>query len=769
MRARRLVAESRRPGESSKEVIMRRTSQSVRDILWSVIVCCPVLAVSVSASASDTRQASAVSPEALWRRTVDHVARGEFEQATDAVRKIDAGDEITTRVRAWLEDFRAKQGARRELDRADFEKYVGYAKARIEREEYRYALRWLVDAADCAADRDALLKSEWVQDLVNKALAAADDRRKEREWREAWRIYSYLGIIFDREPRYEKLQREVLTHLRFESMFKEDSKWEERIERVRWRDAERAMEIIGQYYVEPADFREITQRGLEQLLLLAESKSAQEEFAGLADEHDRADFEARVQAHLDQVLEAPSVDRREAVEHFRRVVKKINKQTVELPEELVIAELMRGALEPLDDFTTIIWPHDIDEFDKHTRGDFVGVGISIIKNNQDEVEVVSPLEDTPAYRAGIQAGDIIVRADGLELKEYSLNKVVTMITGEEGTSVTLTVRRNGKELEFPLVRSKVKIRSVKGIRRDPMDEERWDHWLDRDLGIGYIRVTNFQGNTVEDVENVLSGLVGLKGLVLDLRGNPGGLLESAWRLSTLFLKRGDTIVSTKGRIKQDDHVFDTPGTGAYSDVPLIVLVDERSASASEIVSGAVRDNGRGIVVGERTYGKFSVQNLVPLGRAGAKLKITTAKYYLPSGASLHREPDAETWGVDPDIPIRLVHKEVARLYEMRREANLLGPQKADKDGDKSDEDADDLEDARTDEGGDESKNEEDGDDKKDDKPKLPPLKQPDPNDRPKEDPQLDAALLLMRVTLVESSFPTHAAADIKPEVETANP
>jgi len=767
---------------------MRRTSQRVRDIVWSVIVCGSVLAVSVSARASDTRQASAASPERLWRQTIDHVARGEFEQATDAVRKLDAGDEVTTRVRAWLEDFKAKQDARQELDRADFEKYVGYAKARIEREEYRYALRWLVDAADCAADRDAVLKSDWVQDLVNKALTAADEQRKEREWNEAWRIYRYLGIIFDREPRYKKLQREVLTHLRYENMFKEDSKWEERIERVRWRDSERAMEIIGQYYVEPADFREIAQHGLEQLLLLAESKSAQEEFEALADEHDRADFEGRIQAHLDQVLEAPSIDRREAVEHFRRVVKKINKQTVGLPEELVIAELMRGALEPLDDFTTIIWPHDIDEFDKHTRGDFVGVGISIIKNAQDEVEVVSPLEDTSAYRAGIQAGDIIVKADDLELKEYSLNKVVTMITGAEGTSVTLTVRRDGKELTFPLVRAKVKIRSVKGTRRDPIDEEKWDHWLDRDLGIGYIRVTNFQGNTVEDVENVLSGLVGLKGLVLDLRGNPGGLLESAWRLSTLFLKRGDTIVSTKGRIKHDNHVFDTPGTGAFSDVPLVVLVDERSASASEIVSGAVRDNGRGLVVGERTYGKFSVQNLVPLGRAGAKLKITTAKYYLPSGASLHRDPDAETWGVDPDVPIRLVHKEVARLYEMRREANLLGPQKADEDGEKSDEDGDDADDA-TDKAGDESKDDKAGDDKdaddkdaddkdgddkdgdaeKDDGPKLPPLEQPDPNERPKVDPQLDAALLLMRVTLVESSFPTHAAADIKPEVETANP
>jgi carboxyl-terminal processing protease len=739
----------------------------------------------ILAAASDSRQTSALSPERLWQKTVDFVSRGEFGQATDTIHKIDSEDATTERVRAWLDEFNAKREARRELDAADFEKYVGYAKARIDREEYHLALRWVLHAADCAEERDAFLAESWVQKLVNDALAAASTMREEREWRDAWRIYSYLGLIFEREPRYEKLEREVLTHLRYESMFKEDSKskWEERIERVRWRDAERAMELIAKYYVEPAEFRAIARDGLEHILLLANSKSAQEQFEGLGSEVDRNDFKARVQAHLDQVLEAPAVDRREAVEHFRRVVKKINKQTVRLPEELVVAELMRGALAPLDDFTTIIWPYDIDEFDKHTRGDFVGVGISIIKNAQDEIEVVSPLEDTPAYRAGIQAGDIIVRADDIVLKEHSLNKVVTMITGEEGTSVTLTVRRDGEELQFPLVRSKVKIRSVKGIRRDPNNEERWEHWLDRDLGIGYIRIANFQGNTIEDVENVLSGLVGLKGLVLDLRGNPGGLLESAWRVTSLFVERGDTIVSTKGRIKSDDHVFNAPASGAYSDIPLVVLVDEQSASASEIVSGALRDNGHALVVGERTYGKFSVQNLVPLGGAGAKLKITTARYYLPSGASLHRAPDAETWGVEPDVPVRLVRKEAIKLYQMRREANLLGPPKAGADDD--DEGDDEGDDGDDDEADDEAAGDkedespdipagkaadtaEDGDEK-DDEPKLPPLKQPDPNDRPKADPQLDAALLLMRVTLIEDSFPAHAMADMKPAVETANP
>ena len=577
---------------------MQRMSKRTGRLLGWALCAWGALIANGLAYGDDTHQAGKLSPEQLWRQTVDLVERGEFHRATDTVRRIETGDRIPGQVRTWLEEFQAKQDSRLQMDQADFKMYVEYAKARIGREEYRQALGWVIAAADCTPDRDAFLASDWIQDLVNDSLTAADGLRQEHKWREAWHLYAYLGTLFEHEPRYQKLEREVLTYLRLDTIFKEGSNWEERIEKARWKDAELAMEYIDRGYVELTDFKEIAQSGLEQMLLLAESKSARDQFEGLANEDDRNDFIARVQEHLDQVMAAPSVDRREAVEHFRRVVKKINAQTVRLPEELVVVELMRGALEPLDDFTTIIWPNEREEFDKHTRGDFVGVGISIIKNRADEIEVVSPLDDTPAYRAGVQAGDIITKADGEELKQFSLTKVVRMITGKEGTTVTLTIRRGDKDIEFPLERAKVKIRSVKGIRRDAGDEEQWEHWLDRELGVGYIRVTNFQGNTVEDVGNALSDLVGLKGLVLDLRGNPGGLLDAACQLSTLFLKRGETIVSTKGRIRHDNRSFGAPGNGPYSDIPLAVLVDERSASASEIVSGAVRDNDRGVVVGE---------------------------------------------------------------------------------------------------------------------------------------------------------------------------
>jgi carboxyl-terminal processing protease len=765
-------------------------------VIASILLC-------LIARATDVRSANSTSRDELWREGIQLVEQGNFTRAHDAIKQISAGGQLTDKVRTWLAEYEEKQAKRKDLDRADFDKYVGYAKARIERKEYDKALDWVLYAADCAEDRKAFIQADWLQDLVNDSLAAADKSRNEQDWRGAWNYYARLGDLYDREPRYKKLEREVLTHLRLDNMFKEDRHWDERIENVRWRDARRALEHIGLYYVEPPDFKLITQAGLEQLLLLADSKTAQERFEGLGDEPVRKDFVERVRARLDQVRRAGTLDRRDAVAHFRRVVEDINRETVRLPEELIVSELMRGALDPLDDFTTIIWPRESQEFDKHTRGDFVGVGISIVKNRStDEIEVVTPLEDAPAYYAGIQAGDIITHVDGESLEGLSLNKVVDIITGPEDTPVTLTIRRGDDELKFPLTRKTVKIESVKGLTRDK--SERWDHWLDKENGIGYVRLGNFMRNTPEIFENVLSELQGggLKGLVLDLRGNPGGLLDTASRISKLFLERDETVVSTKGRNRSENVRLEARAEGAYSDLPMVVLVDEASASASEIVAGAIRDNHHGLVVGARTFGKFSVQNLIPLSHSRAKLKITTARYYLPSGSSLHREPSSETWGVEPDIPVRLVHWERVNLWKMRREADLLGPPKPEKpdkeektaeadnekkvgvdakdagDGEKTkNADADGAvvgdEDLRSSgelveealKAAAEAKIDEDtktADAEKSKKDELPPLEQPDENNRPMEDAQLDTALLLMRVKLLGDLHPTLATANAEP-------
>ena len=765
---------------------MRRWSHHASRRTGFFVIATAMLSASSIAMAADTRQASASTLDELWQRGVDLVGRGDFAGATDAIKKIPPNGGLTDRVRVWLEEYETKQAARRELDRADFDKYVGYAKERIARKEYNLALEWALAAADCAADREKFLKSAWLEQLVSDALAAAEGLRKEGEWRKAWRHYWPLADLYERHPDYKRLEREVLTHLRLDIMFGEDSRWEEQLDRVRWEDAKRALEYIGLYYVEPTEFKTITETGLEQMLLLAESKSARErpDFEGLRDEFARNDFLARIQRRLDQVREAPSLTWQDAKQHFRRVVRDINAETVRLPEELVVSELMRGALEPLDEFTTIIWPAEAEEFEKHTRGDFIGVGISIIKSRDTgEIEVVTPLEDTPAYRAGIQAGDIITKVNGEEIKALSLVRVVDIITGPKDTWVTLTIRRDDREIEFPLKRAKVKIQSVKGVKRD--EDEHWNHWLDRENGIAYVRVVNFQKNTVEDVDHILAELEteGLRGLVLDLRGNPGGLLDSAWKMSALFLTGGETVVSTRGRNPEENQEFPVRHTGPYANLPVVVLVDESSASASEIVAGAIKDNHHGAVVGTRTFGKFSVQNLIPLSRSKAKLKLTTARYYLPSGVSLHRETTSERWGVEPDIPVRLVRWERYNIYQMRRDADRLGPPKSETDNEGSEADAGTDGDADKEKGvGDADDEAEDktasadaeektetADAEKDTEDKLPPLEQPDENNRPKEDPQLDTALLIMRVTLLGEMYPTVAAAEAKTTEKPGHP
>ncbi len=721
-----------------------------------------------SVHAEDGKTASASRPDDTWRQSVKLCSQGEFERAGELLSKVNSPIKQVSEVRGWLDEFEKQQKARKEIDGQEFEKYVGYAKARIERKEHTKALDQAIKAADVASDRDAMLDTDWMRRLVNDSLEAADKFRKEHEWRDAWHIYADLGVLYDREPRYEKLENEVLTHLRLDAMFGEKSNWKERIERVQWRDAEAALEHIEYYYVETPDFKAITEAGLEQMLLLAESKSAQKTFEGLADVDERNDFEVRIGQHLGQVRNAPRVDRKECVRRFRRAIR-INKDTVQLPEELVVKELMAGSLEPLDDFTSVIWPSATEDFDKHTRGDYIGVGISIVKNQLDEIEVVTPMEDAPAFRAGVQAGDVITAVDGVSIKGYSTSKVVDTITGPRDTQVVLTIRRGTENIDFDLARKTVKIQSVKGWERKP--DETWDYWRDKERGIAYIRVTNFQRNTVEDLENVVAELKpqGLKGLILDLRWNPGGLLDQAWRMSALFLKDGDKIVSTKGRNPREDQVLDSPGMGALSDLPLVVLVNDSSASASEIVSGAIRDNKRGVVIGERTFGKFSVQNLIQLSSSQAKLKLTTARYYLPSGVSLHRHPGAEKWGVDPDVAIRLGRWESYNAWQGRREMDMLGPKKPEaekKDDDEKVTDAKDEDneagDAKEKDGKDSDGDEKVADATEKEEDKLPKLDQPDENGRPKDaDPQVDTALLFLRVKLVAERYPTLAAADVK--------
>jgi len=361
---------------------MRSQSQGIART-FSVVLCLAVVmgaAAPVPAGEATQTQTAHASQDALWQHGLELAEHGDFDGAAKQIDKIDTPTALTEQVATWLADYEKEQKQRKEMNKADYDKYVGYAKARIERKEFEDALSWVILAADVAADRSALESSKWVQDLANASLEEAAKLRKESKWREVWRLYSALAMLFERDQQYQKLEREAVTHLRLDSMFTDKKEgWKERIERVEWRDAQRALDYVWHYYVEPPNFKDIARAGLQNLLLLAESKAAQEALPGLQNEDDRNDFKVRLQTRLAQIEAADVVDRKNCIRHFKRVVRDINPETVNLPEELVVSELMRGAFEPLDDFTTMIWPQAVDEFNKHTRGDFIGVGISIIR------------------------------------------------------------------------------------------------------------------------------------------------------------------------------------------------------------------------------------------------------------------------------------------------------------------------------------------------------------------------------------------------------
>jgi carboxyl-terminal processing protease len=286
--------------------------------------------------------------------------------------------------------------------------------------------------------------------------------------------------------------------------------------------------------------------------------------------------------------------------------------------------------------------------------------------------VVSPIEDTPAYVAGIKAGDQIIRIDGKTTKDITITEAVKKLRGPRDTKVTITIMREGltKPKDYVITRSVIKIRSVKTKVYDDQ--------------IGYIRISQFQERTVDDVKKALREIEAkvrpLKGLVIDMRNNPGGLLNQSVEVSDLFLKSG-IIVSTRGRSKGMESKSVAKNDGDEPTCPIVVLVNEGTASAAEIVSGALQDNGRAVILGAQTFGKGSVQTVIPL-EGGAALKLTTAKYYTPNGRSIQAE------GITPDIVVKLIRpveeKEAAKdpaEDHLLRERDLKGHIKSPKEND----------------------------------------------------------------------------------------
>ncbi len=318
---------------------------------------------------------------------------------------------------------------------------------------------------------------------------------------------------------------------------------------------------------------------------------------------------------------------------FTEVLSIVQNQYVdEVPPRDLIYSAIKGTLRGLDPHSSFLDPEMYKEMQVETSGSFGGLGIEITLKD-DVLTVVAPIEGTPAHRAGIHPGDRIVKIEGITTKDMQLTDAVKRMRGKPGTKVTISVVREGwtEPKDFQITREQIRVQSVRNMQLEP--------------GIEYIRLRQFQEQTASDLETALEQYSKdgkLQGLILDMRNNPGGLLTASVEVAEKFLDSGRLVVYTEGRVRNQNMRFQANSKRVFSDFPIVVLVNQGSASASEIVAGALQDWGRAVLLGTQTFGKGSVQTIIPLSD-GSGLRLTTAKYFTPKGRSIHGK------GITPDI------------------------------------------------------------------------------------------------------------------------
>jgi carboxyl-terminal processing protease len=319
----------------------------------------------------------------------------------------------------------------------------------------------------------------------------------------------------------------------------------------------------------------------------------------------------------------------------------------------LIEAALRGMMDELDPYSNYISPEEQARFNEQIEQEFTGIGIQVQPDPMTRrLTVTSPLPGTPAYKAGIIAGDTIMEINGKSAEKMTVNDAVKILRGKEGEEVTIGVMHPGKSQIERLTMARAKIQMPTVLGDIHKTDGSWNYMLDPEKKIGYVRLTAFSRNTATELRKALNELTaaGVKGLILDLRFNPGGLLNSAVDISDMFIEEGK-IVTTKGRNTEERPQVARRRPGKFKDPPMAVLVNRYSASASEIVSAALQDHKRAVVIGERTWGKGSVQNVIKLEEGKSQLKLTTASYHRPSGKNIHRFPDSketDEWGVMPD-------------------------------------------------------------------------------------------------------------------------
>lgn len=697
----------------------------------SALVITAGLSPLAAAQALQSPQAAAVAPAdagialgdlapAMWRSAL---ASGNDELASGGpLRRLSAPNELApiAELRGSLEAYE-KHLAQREMQRREqldkVEKELGETLAQARSpQQLSKALRSAVELYLLTPDKTALLAEPRVQDLIREAEAAAHTAEAAADWIMANELFVRLNLLLEESAKYKPDVRRLGDRLSMIQLYVPQRLWE-------LRDGRRKEEglkplppfnALGEDYptklrgineimvlkalfaaarsnIERKTLRDLLSGGLESVRTMVTTKDLVGAFPGLGDAKARDEFIAFLDARVNEFKTARADPGQLAAATLVEELTDRAKKGLNLPSEAVLHEFGNGAFDRLDEFSQIFWPDQVASFRRITDGQFIGVGIQIQNDEESQlIKVVAPLEGTPAFRAGIRGGDLIKKVNGRSTLGMNIQQAIEQITGKAGTPVTLTIERRDPEkpegdpaavadIDFDLVREVIPLRTVKGWERSGAKEDDWNWFVDSESRIGYVRITSFNESTTTSTTRELRDAIaqmqaqGLNALILDLRFNGGGLLPQAISVVNTFVDSGLVVYTeTADGTRVEEHSAKPSGL-RVKDIPLAILVNEGSASASEIVSGALKhytDSGkiRAVLIGQRTFGKGSVQNVLELS-TNASMKLTTQYYFLPNGQLIHRRDGATNWGVQPHLSVEMLPKQISDAVLLRQDAD----------------------------------------------------------------------------------------------------
>ena len=580
------------------------------------------------------------------------------------------------------------------------------------------AMRSVIELQLLYDNDDKLFEHPQVNRTVSLAKAKAAQAEAQDDWMIASELYYRLNTLFDTSGDYKDDVERLSRRLAMIRMYAPERLWEIRNDRRLAED----LDPLPPYNAYGDDFHEklqginsITVRtaiqraadqhvgrqtrkhpdgvtmndliisGLDAVKTMATTTDLAQVFDGLKSERNR---EALLRVIENQKMRVVSKSTPASAYDLRRSLEAVltaGTSEAGIMEEAILHEFGNGAMSALDDYTAIIWPDELARFRRSTQGEFIGIGVQIQLDELQNIKIVTPLEGTPAQRAGFRSDDVIKKIDGRTAVGLGLDQAVELITGPANTKVDITVERMGDdgepfEKEFTIVRQKIDLPSVKGWSKTGPGDDEWDYFIDKEDKVGYLRLTGFTEDSTREFDRAVSQMKndGLNALILDLRYNPGGLLDQAVNLASRFVSRGMIVktVDASGITETLNQAKRVSDHSSLSDFPVVVLVNEGSASASEILSGAIQAGAKkgmvdALVLGNRSFGKGSVQNVYLLPGARAAMKVTTNYYHIDAPRMIHKVPGATEWGIEPDVEIDMLPSQQQDALLLRREADVL--------------------------------------------------------------------------------------------------